>query len=95
MIYFNISVYKYIKKKSLPKDHVDPWFVEETALREYKYKEKFKNLDNTYKPATRLENKLSWSVSRSNILNTCQRKYYYNYYLSWGGWESHTDERAK
>ena len=35
----------------------------------------------------RLENELTWSVSRDQLFGDCQRAYYYQYYGSWGGWE--------
>jgi hypothetical protein len=34
-----------------------------------------------------LENKLTWSHSRQNTFNACKRKYYYQHYGSWGGWD--------
>lgn len=34
-----------------------------------------------------LVHELSWSVSRSGLLDDCARRYYYNYYLSWRGWD--------
>jgi len=33
------------------------------------------------------KNIFSWSQTRDNIFRECLRKYYYNYYGSWGGWE--------
>ncbi len=33
-------------------------------------------------------NDFSWSKSRHEKLQECQRAYYYYYYRSWGGWES-------
>ncbi len=35
----------------------------------------------------RIQNEFSWSNSRDHIFRECKRKYYYNYYGSWGGWE--------
>ena len=35
----------------------------------------------------KLENFLTWSVSRDRLFNDCCRAYYYHYYLAWGGWE--------
>ncbi|MFH1762488.1 MAG: PD-(D/E)XK nuclease family protein [bacterium] len=35
-----------------------------------------------------LKNEFSWSKSREQMFRECLRKYYYNYYLSWNGWES-------
>ena len=34
-----------------------------------------------------LTNDFSWSASRDALFEECKRKYYYNYYGSWGGWE--------
>jgi len=34
-----------------------------------------------------LKSELSWSISRANLLRDCPRRYYYHYYLSWGGWK--------
>lgn len=34
-----------------------------------------------------LTNDFSWSASRDALFEECRRKYYYNYYGSWGGWE--------
>lgn len=42
-----------------------------------------------------LTNKLSWSKSRDESLQTCPRQYYYNYYGSWGGWENNAAERTR
>ncbi|MCG3176742.1 MAG: hypothetical protein MOGMAGMI_01703 [Candidatus Omnitrophica bacterium] len=35
-----------------------------------------------------LENVFSWSKSRDEQFRECQRKYYYDKYLSWGGWDA-------
>ncbi|MCB0216910.1 MAG: PD-(D/E)XK nuclease family protein [Chloroflexi bacterium] len=34
-----------------------------------------------------LQHQLSWSVSRAGTLRRCARHYYYDYYLSWLGWD--------
>lgn len=34
-----------------------------------------------------LKNELTWSVSRECRFRECLRRYYYNYYEKWGGWE--------
>jgi hypothetical protein len=34
-----------------------------------------------------LTNEFSWSRSRDNTFLDCRRKYYYQYYGSWGGWD--------
>ena len=36
----------------------------------------------------KLINEFTWSVSRHGLFAECRRAYYYNYYGSWGGWES-------
>src|SRR5690625_4188354 len=43
----------------------------------------------------RLENRFSWSKSRHETFTTCPRRYYYNYYGSWGGWERDAPEEVK
>jgi len=43
----------------------------------------------------KLQNKLTWSASRNGTLQSCARKYYFQYYLSWGGWESGCDPRVR
>jgi CRISPR/Cas system-associated exonuclease Cas4 (RecB family) len=43
----------------------------------------------------KLINKLTWSASRNGTLQGCARKYFYQYYLSWGGWESNCDPRVR
>ncbi|MDI6809007.1 MAG: PD-(D/E)XK nuclease family protein [Candidatus Eisenbacteria bacterium] len=35
----------------------------------------------------RLVNEFSWSFSRAKVFEDCKRKYWFNYYGSWGGWE--------
>jgi hypothetical protein len=32
-----------------------------------------------------LENKFNWSVSRDGVFQECPRRYYFQYYGSWGG----------
>ena len=32
-------------------------------------------------------NEFGWSVSRESMFDSCRRRYYFHYYLSWGGWE--------
>ncbi len=43
----------------------------------------------------KLENELSWSVSRDQLFKQCHRAYYYNYYGSWGGWERDASEETR
>jgi hypothetical protein len=41
-------------------------------------------------------NEFSWSVSRDALFRECSRKYYYNYYGSWGGWDkNHPDKTTR
>ena len=42
-----------------------------------------------------LQNKFTWSVSRDNLFRECPRKYWFNYYGSWGGWEENAPERTR
>jgi hypothetical protein len=42
-----------------------------------------------------LENKFSWSVSRDRVFLECARKYYFNYYGHWGGWENNAPDRVR
>jgi hypothetical protein len=34
------------------------------------------------------ENRFGWSFSREATFDACRRRYYFHYYLSWGGWEA-------
>ncbi|NLZ64140.1 MAG: PD-(D/E)XK nuclease family protein [Lentisphaerae bacterium] len=45
--------------------------------------------------AKQLSNDLTWSVSRAQLFQNCQRAYYFNYYGSWGGWDSAAPERTR
>jgi hypothetical protein len=42
-----------------------------------------------------LENTFSWSVSRDNLFRECPRKYYFNYYGHWSGWQTDAPERTR
>ena len=42
-----------------------------------------------------LINELSWSHSRRNTFEECQRKYFYQYYGSWEGWLWNATQRQK
>ncbi len=33
-----------------------------------------------------LKNNFGWSISRENIFDSCPKRYFFHYYLSWGGW---------
>lgn len=35
-----------------------------------------------------LSNLFGWSISRESTFEACRRRYYFHYYLSWGGWNS-------
>jgi len=41
------------------------------------------------------KNEFSWSKSRDGLFNECKRKYYFNYYGCWGGWEPTAPERIR
>jgi hypothetical protein len=34
-----------------------------------------------------LKNRLAWSFSRMRTFDSCRRRYYYQHYLKWGGWD--------
>ena len=38
-----------------------------------------------------LVNEFSWSRTRDNAFQECRRRYYYQYYGAWGGWEAGAD----
>ncbi len=42
-----------------------------------------------------LENIFSWSKSRDEEFRECQRKYFYNRYASWGGWDKNAPKEAR
>ncbi len=42
-----------------------------------------------------LKNEFSWSKSRDELFNECKRKYYFNHYGCWGGWEPTSSERIR
>jgi hypothetical protein len=43
----------------------------------------------------RFENKFSWSFSRDRLFSECPRKYYFNYYGHWLGWEASAPLRTR
>ncbi len=43
---------------------------------------------------TTFKNEFSWSVSRDETFRKCHRRYYFQYYGSWGGWEIDADDRT-
>jgi len=38
-----------------------------------------------------LVNEFSWSRTRDNVFQECRRRYYYQYYGAWGGWDVNSD----
>ena len=42
-----------------------------------------------------LENVFSWSKSRAEEFQECQRKYFYDRYASWGGWNKNAPPEAR
>lgn len=44
---------------------------------------------------TDLKNEFSWSKSRNEMFNECKRKYFFNYYGSWNGWDNNEKDRTK
>jgi len=42
-----------------------------------------------------IRNEFSWSKSRHDVVQTCPRQYYFNYYGYWGGWERNASERTR
>ncbi|MCF7875796.1 PD-(D/E)XK nuclease family protein, partial [Candidatus Bipolaricaulota bacterium] len=41
------------------------------------------------------KNTFSWSNSRLQAFQRCKRKYYFQYYGFWGGWEEDASERVQ
>jgi len=44
---------------------------------------------------TVFENEFSWSVSRDAVFKQCRRKYFYQYYGSWGGWSYDAEKKTR
>jgi hypothetical protein len=42
-----------------------------------------------------LSNEFSWSVSRHETLRTCARRYFFQYYRSFGGWDADADPTSR
>lgn len=42
-----------------------------------------------------LTNEFSWSKSRNGVFEECKRRYFYQYYGAWGGWEPGASEEAR
>lgn len=40
-------------------------------------------------------NRFSWSISRDRMFQECPRRYYFNYYGYWGGWEPDAPARVR
>lgn len=46
-------------------------------------------------PVAELKNELSWSFSRDERLRTCARKYWFQHYGAWGGWDRDAPELTR
>ncbi len=44
---------------------------------------------------TDFKNEFSWSKSRDGLFNECKRKYFFNHYGSWNGWDHNELDRTK
>lgn len=42
-----------------------------------------------------LQNEFSWSKSRDETLHSCLRRYWFQYYGAWGGWDWHATYRVR
>jgi hypothetical protein len=42
-----------------------------------------------------LINDFSWSKSRNGVFDECKRRYFYQYYGSWGGWDAAAPEEVR
>jgi PD-(D/E)XK nuclease superfamily protein len=42
-----------------------------------------------------ITNEFSWSRTRDNAFRDCRRRYYYQYYGSWGGWDGDADPATR
>jgi hypothetical protein len=42
-----------------------------------------------------LVNEFSWSRTRDNAFQECRRRYYFQYYGAWGGWDATADPRTR
>jgi hypothetical protein len=42
-----------------------------------------------------IKNEISYSNSRERLLNECERAFWYQYYLSWGGWEKNAPDKVR
>ena len=41
------------------------------------------------------KNEFSWSKSRDEVFNECKRKYYFNHYGFWGGWDPASPDKIR
>ena len=44
---------------------------------------------------TDFKNEFSWSKSRDGLFKECKRKYYFNHYGFWNGWDKNASEKAQ
>jgi len=42
-----------------------------------------------------IKNNLTWSFSRDRLFKDCRRAYFFNYYLSWGGWDKDAPDNIR
>ena len=42
-----------------------------------------------------LTNEFSWSRTRDNVFQDCRRRYFYQYYGAWGGWDANADPTVR
>jgi hypothetical protein len=42
-----------------------------------------------------LVNEFSWSRTRDNVFQDCRRRYFFQYYGAWGGWDAEADPRTR
>jgi hypothetical protein len=42
-----------------------------------------------------LTNEFSWSRTRDNVFQDCRRRYFYQYYGAWGGWDVNADPTVR
>src|SRR5215475_1071005 len=48
-----------------------------------------------WQPMADLTNEFSWSRSRDATFHDCRRRYFYQYYGAWGGWEPTATDEAR
>ena len=46
-------------------------------------------------PVADLVNEFSWSRTRDNAFQDCRRRYFFQYYGAWGGWDAASDPRTR